>query len=465
MGLLTKIFGGGSDGPGPSAEGSVGKPPAAPPVRPSAPPVEPQHASARRRPTAEALRRALEVQKTQQGFVGAPKNGTPRSDESPSSPVGPARVRSPLIVSATSLTVDELLAPTGRAPLPTLSGGFILPDGSTAHSNSTGHGSTGHGSTGNGSNWNGATWARTGLGPPPAAAPALPPAVSADSAPAVTSAVTSPAKFPAAEVAHELVSDAVRDAIELLVDLGFRLALGPISEEWLQAGARAAHTLELAARRGWEPHLLASFEVLAKLLADGARSRALPVVWRLSDSVPDWPAPARNLRETARRRERRLLSEILSGVDGLRERARSSFIREQTLAHLVAATPEQLAEQLATPVERARQLAHFVSGYEAERRSRPIDLGHRLALQHAALALEQRQRDFEACDEDPHEARQLRRQALLRLNLVLAERGDLELLDELEPLAVSERVERLRPLFDPDANDPDADDLDAEPEA
>jgi hypothetical protein len=420
VGLLTKIFGGGGDGPGPSAEGSVGKAPAAPPVRPSVPPVDPQHASARLRPTAEALRRALEPQKTQQGFVGAPKNGTPRSDESPSSPGGPARVRSPLIVSATSLTVDELLAPTGRAPLPTLNGGFILPDGSTAHSAST--------------------RARTGLGPP-----AVPPVA------------------PFAEIAREIVSDAVRDAIELLVDLGFRLALGPISEDWLQAGARAAHTLELAARRGWEPHLLASFEVLAKLLAEGARSRALPVVWRLSDSVPDWPPAARNLRETARRRERRLLSEILSGVDGLRERARTGFIREQTLAHLVAATPEQLAEQLLTPVERARELAQLVSAYEAERRSRPIDLGHRLALQHAALALEQRQRDFEACDEDPHEARQLRRQALLRLNLVLAERGDLELLDELEPLAVSERVERLRLLLDPgnlDAGDPDA-----EPEA
>jgi hypothetical protein len=460
VGLLTKIFGGGGEGPGPSAEGSVGKPPAAPPVRPSAPPVEPQHASARLRPTAEALRRALESQKTQQGSVGASKNGTPRSDEPPSSPGGSARVRSPLIVSATSLTVDELLAPTGRAPLPTLNGGFILPDGSTAHGSSTGSGSTGSSSTRSGPIWNGSTWARTGLGPP-AAAPDLPPAVSSDASPASSS--------PAAEVAREIVGDAVRDAIELLVDLGFRLALGPISEDWSQAGARAAHTLELAARRGWEPHLLASFEVLAKLLAEGARSRALPVVWRLSDSVPDWPAAARNLRETARRRERRVLSEILRGVDGLRERARTGFIREQTLAQLVAATPEQLAEQLATPVERARELAHFVSGYEAERRSRPIDLGHRLALQHAALALEQRQRDFEACDEDPHEARQLRRQAVLRLNLVLAERGDLELLDELEPLAVAERVERLRALLDPDADDPDADAPDAdnraEPEA
>jgi hypothetical protein len=412
---LTKIFGGNGDGPSPNAEGAGKANAVPPPARPSAPPVEAQR-SARARPTAEALRRALESQNAQHGSASAAKNGSPKHDESPSGSMGLARVRSPLIVSATSLTQDELLAPTGRAPLPTLNGGFS-PDGSPAH--------------------NGSTWARTGLAPPvpPPGSPAAYPGAAAALAP----------------VELEFVSADVSAAIELLVDLAFRLALGPISEEWQQAGAKAAHTLELAARRGWEPHLLASFEGLAKLLAEGARSRALPVVWRLSDSVPDWPAHARNLRETARRRERRLVSEILLGVDGLRERARSHFVREKTLAHLVAAAPEQLAEELATPVERAQELARFVASYEVERRSRPVDLGHRTALEYAALALEQRQRDFEACEEDPHEARQLRRQALLRVNLVLAERGDLELLDELEPLAVAERIERLRSLISPDA--------------
>jgi hypothetical protein len=35
----------------------------------------------------------------------------------------------------------------------------------------------------------------------------------------------------------------------------------------------------------------------------------------------------------------------------------------------------------------------------------------------------------------------------LRVNLLLAERGDLALLDELEPMAVAERVERLSELI------------------
>ena len=54
------------------------------------------------------------------------------------------------------------------------------------------------------------------------------------------------------------------------------------------------------------------------------------------------------------------------------------------------------------------------------------------------------------------EARQRRRQSLTRVNLVLAERGDLEHLVELEPLAVAERIARLQQLVggsDPEALD------------
>ena len=76
------------------------------------------------------------------------------------------------------------------------------------------------------------------------------------------------------------------------MDLAQRLALGPVSDEWLPAGTAAAHALQLAARDGWQPHLLASFESLERLLAEGARIRALPVLWRLSDSLSEWPVHA-----------------------------------------------------------------------------------------------------------------------------------------------------------------------------
>jgi hypothetical protein len=235
--------------------------------------------------------------------------------------------------------------------------------------------------------------------------------------------------------------------LELLVDLAQRLALGPVSDEWLTAGTAAAHALKLAARGGWQPHLLASFESLERLLAEGARIRALPLLWRLSDSVPEWPAPARSLRDSSRARERRIANELLASVDGLRLRGRQLFAAEKTLSHLVGSTPELLAEELDTPIERAQELARRVASYEAERRARPIDIGHETALREAVIELDRRQRQFDASDESARAARQERRDALLRVNLVLAERGELALLDELEPMAVAERVERLSVLI------------------
>jgi hypothetical protein len=254
----------------------------------------------------------------------------------------------------------------------------------------------------------------------------------------------------AAALAREAVEappeDAVSAALELLVDLSFRLALGPVSEDWMVAGAGAARVLSQASRAGWQPHLLASFEGLELLLTQGSRNRALPVLWRLSDSVPDWPASARNLRDRARRCERRVVSELLASVDGLRARPRSRFAQEKTLVYLVATGPEQLATELDTPIERAQQLARIVQSYDGERRSSPVDIRHRRALRRATDELAERQREFESGEEDVREARQRRRQALTRVNLVLAERGDLEQLVELEPLAVAERIERLQAL-------------------
>jgi hypothetical protein len=134
-------------------------------------------------------------------------------------------------------------------------------------------------------------------------------------------------------------------------------------------------------------------------------------------------------------------------VDGLRSRPRSRFAQEKTLVYLVASGPEQLAAELDTPIERARELARIVLSYDSERRSSPLDIGHRGALRRATAELAERQREFESGEEEVREARQRRRQALTRVNLVLAERGDLEQLVELEPLAVSERIERLQALL------------------
>ena len=332
------------------------------------------------------------------------------------------RSRTPLIVGPS----EELKTPTGRSPLPTMRLDFALHGPRVQGSRE--HGSREHGSREQLARVNGAVAGATVVPVPSVAAPP-PPAIEA------------------LEPEPEESWPGFDGALELLVDFACRLALGPLSPEWMAAGAEAARTLKQAARGGWQPHLLASFEALERLLVEGARTRALPVLWRLSDSVSEWPAPARNLRETARSRERRVVRELLESVDGLRARARASLAQEKPLAHLAGATPELLAAELETPVERARELARIVALYEAERRASPLDVGHQAGLREATLALDRCQREFESRDEDVRELRQQRRQALRRVNLLLAERGDLALLEELEPLSVSERVERLSALL------------------
>ena len=117
----------------------------------------------------------------------------------------------------------------------------------------------------------------------------------------------------------------------------------------------------------------------------------------------------------------------------------------------MGSTAELLADELDTPIERAEELARRVASYEAERRARPIDIGHQVALHEAVIELDRRQRQFDESDESARAARQERREAVLRVNLLLAERGDLAWLVELEPMAVAERVERLSALSGPGA--------------
>ena len=434
MGLLTKIFGGG-DGSAPNTERSK---------------EGGANGAAQARPALPAERKSGPVQrayeppsKSHPAAVENPRYNYSGAGNYPGTGIDPLRRRAPLIGAPSTLAVQEFSAQAGRPSSMTLPLGFSL-DGAVR--------------------FGAAQEARPE--PRPSEPPEmLPPRMESDIValdPSATPSSEAPAALmlaepPLAESAPAVEEpesepldepvDRISRPLELLVDLAQRLALGPVSDEWLTAGTAAAHALKLASRGGWQPHLLASFESLERLLAEGARIRALPVLWRLSDSVSEWPAQARSLRDSSRARERRIASELLASVDGLRVRARQQFAAEKTLSHLVGSTAELLADELDTPIERAEELARRVASYEAERRARPIDIGHQTALREAVIELDRRQRQFDASDESARAARQERRDALSRVNLVLAERGDLALLDELEPMAVAERVERLSALI------------------
>ncbi|HTV19642.1 MAG TPA: hypothetical protein VMG12_13250, partial [Polyangiaceae bacterium] len=182
---------------------------------------------------------------------------------------------------------------------------------------------------------------------------------------------------------------------------------------------------------------------------DGAlRERILHEVSRLAGVLPEWPAPAQDLAEEARRRETQVMRQLLEQVDGLRRDQRARLEEQMRLEDLANMSPMAIAEEFDAPLERASELQRVLDAYRQERQTRAPDVGNAAGLCLALDALERQCSEFDDCDQEQKEAvrvlRAKRRQALSAVNLLLAERGELEWLEQLEPLAIGERVERLK---------------------
>jgi hypothetical protein len=226
----------------------------------------------------------------------------------------------------------------------------------------------------------------------------------------------------------------------------------------LEAAARRAVVVDAVPESGAVAALSAdSLEVITaapsspvseKPIAGRAREELLLALGQLPALLADWPAPLANLGREARRRERRILRELFNGLDGLNADRRSRVAQQMRLELLSIATPESLAQTFETSLERARELSQVLATYRAERQAEPPDVGNWVGLGRAVGELARCARDFDDCDEEQRQeqrlARRRRREASTRVDLLLAERGELELLQTLEPCCFAERIERLR---------------------
>ncbi len=294
-------------------------------------------------------------------------------------------------------------------------------------------------------------------------------------------------------------------SVQLLADFALKLSIGPVSKLWVPDVRRAAEALRIAGKHRQEVALSAAASHLLELLdgealdgegqtdrfvdagSDGlgdtpgleagdahrttepspssrsaptgyaapidgdTRDGILHVVSGLAGLLPEWPAPAQDLAEEARRREQRIVRELFTVVDGLNRDQRCRLEEQMRFEELGLSTPEALSDEFEAPIERTRELSLVFQAYRMERQARAPDVGNAIGLSRAMDELEKRAREFEDCDEEQGKeqrlARRRRRQALTRVNLLLAERGELEWLDVLEPLSVTERVEQLRQLL------------------
>jgi hypothetical protein len=210
----------------------------------------------------------------------------------------------------------------------------------------------------------------------------------------------------------------------------------------------AAATFDLSRRaRARAPAAPEAASPAGSIPAAGAPPLDVPMAdWDDVDDGPTQPEPD-VLQADDSRRERRIMRELFAVIDGLRPLQRQRLEEQMSLEQLCQATPEALSDELQTPLERARELRNVVAAYGIERHARSTGADFAVQLAEAVSELARRSREFDACDEEQGKeqrlARQRRRDALSRLNLLLAERGELELLDVLEPCAIAERLERL----------------------
>lgn len=252
-------------------------------------------------------------------------------------------------------------------------------------------------------------------------------------------------------------SAAIGPALALLADFALKLSLGSLAGSWAPAARDAVGALEAVAEQRGQTALgvvlarlreLLPIDSESPMLAGALREQLVNEVTRLAGLLPEWPAPAQDLAEEARRREIRIVRELLLAVDGTRRDQRARLEQQVRLEALASMSAESLAQELAAPVERGTELRRVLDVYLGERTTSAPDVGNRRGLERALERLADAAQAF--ADADPEQKdeqrvlRAARRDAMTAVSLLLAERGEHEWLDWLEPLSIGERVERLR---------------------
>lgn len=115
-------------------------------------------------------------------------------------------------------------------------------------------------------------------------------------------------------------------------------------------------------------------------------------------------------------------------------------------------TAQAISDEFEAPLERAEELRAVLEVYRRDRETRQPDLGNALGLSRALRELSRTSDEFDDCDPEHKDSQRVlrveRRKALTRVNLLLAERGEFEWLEQLEPLSIGERVDRLEQWLD-----------------
>jgi hypothetical protein len=247
-----------------------------------------------------------------------------------------------------------------------------------------------------------------------------------------------------------------RDELKLLADFAVQLSLGPVSGLWLMEAKPAVAVLKSAATDQGIAELLSALEQLepVMLAAPAQRIDGEPRSALLAKLKPleRW-LPSKDIASETSGRERLILDQLIAQISGLHPSSRRRLEDRgfASLERLRAASAELLVQEIDLSPQHAEGLLAAFQSYYEERAERPPALGRGLerCVTDAVGALERSAIEFDqACDTSDSErkrnARKQRAQAIAHTNLLLAELGESELIDQMVRCSVQERVERLR---------------------
>jgi hypothetical protein len=245
--------------------------------------------------------------------------------------------------------------------------------------------------------------------------------------------------------------------LKLLADFAVQLALGPVSGLWLMEAKPAVAVLKSAAAERELKDLVAALERLEPALATAPSRRiegdARQDLLGKLQLLERWLPTAKDLATEKNGRERLILDQLIAQISGLHPSSRRRLEDRgyASLDRLRKTSAEVLVQELELSHQHAEGLLAAFHSYYDERGERPPVAGRGLerCVNDALTALERSAVEFEqACDGDDSErkrlARKQRAHAIASVNLLLAELGENELLDQMVRCSVQERVERLR---------------------
>jgi hypothetical protein len=251
--------------------------------------------------------------------------------------------------------------------------------------------------------------------------------------------------------------DLPREELKLLADFAVQLSLGPVSGLWLMEAKPAVAVLKNAAFKHELKDLTAALErlELALVATPGQRIEGDTRQRLLGDLklLEHWLPTSKDLETEKNDRERLILDQLMAQISGIHPSSRRRLEDRgyASLDRLRGASVDVLVQELDLSHQHAEGLLAAFHSYYDDRVERPpvAGRGRERCVNDALTVLERSATEFDlACDGEDSErkrsARKQRAQAVASVNLLLAELGENELLDQMVRCSVQERVERLR---------------------